>query len=42
MEKIKHVNIKNVFVHYYLYHLVSLLSRVSSSRLKDRLCAPYV
>ena len=36
MEKIKHVNIKNVCVHYYLYYLVSLLSRVSSSRLKDR------
>ena len=42
MEKIKHLNIKNVFVHYYLYYLLSLLSSVSSSRLKDRLRAPYV
>ena len=42
MEKIKHLNIKNVCVHYYLYYLLSLLSRVSSSRLKDRLRAPYV
>ena len=43
MEKIKHLNIKNVCVHhYYSYYLLSLLSRVSSSRLKDRLRAPHV
>ena len=42
MEKIKHLNIKIVCVHYYSYYLLSLLSRVSSSRLKDRLRARYV